>query len=76
MTMLLNGIELLGADVRAGFRKVFSFLFLILRAPFVLLIKAVFAVKDFAVSSFRRVVGDEHFFTGRAARAIKGIAYA
>ena len=76
MTMLLNGIELLGADVRAGFRKVFSFLFLILRAPFVLLIKAVFAVKDFAVSSFRRVVGDEHFFTGRAARAIKGILYA
>ena len=76
MTAVLNGIELLGADVRAGFRKVFSLLFFVLRLPFVLLLKAVFGVKDFAVSSFRRVVGDEQFFTGRAVRALKGISYA
>ncbi len=76
MTAILNGIEQLGADVCAGFGWVFTLLFRILRLPFVGIVKAVFGIRDFAVSSFRRVVGDEKFFTGRAVRAVKGVGYA
>ena len=76
MTAVLNGIEGLGSDVRAVFRGVFRLLLGVLRWPFVALIRLVVAVRDFAVSSYQRTVGDERFFTGRAARALKGIGYA
>ena len=76
MLQLLNAIAWLGGAVRYVFAKLFIALFTVIKAPFVLLLRAVFGVRDFARSSFRRVVGDEQFFTGRVVRAVKGISYA
>lgn len=73
---LINAIAALGGAVRYAIKKIALLLFVIVKTPFVLLLKAFFALKDSAVKSFRRVVGDEQFFTGRAARAFKGISYA
>ncbi len=76
MRTVVAAVETLGRWTRKGISAVFGVLFTVLKAPFVLLVKAVFAVRDFAAASFRRVVGDERFFTGRVVRAVKGITHA
>ncbi len=76
MGAMLYGVEALGRTVRKAFAAVFSALFKVIRFPFVLLFRLAVAVKKTAVSSFRRVAGDEEFFTGRFVHALKGIFYA
>ena len=76
MGALLWGVDSLGNTVRAAIAAVFSLLFKVIRFPFVMLYRGAVAVKKTAVSSFRRVAGDEKFFTGRFVHALKGVFYA
>ncbi|MBQ7637485.1 MAG: peptidoglycan DD-metalloendopeptidase family protein [Clostridia bacterium] len=80
MTATLGFIESLGSEIRFLFVKVFGALYYVLSFPVRQLFRLFAAVyirfKRSASSSFRRVVGDEQFFTGRIARALKGITYA
>ncbi|MCH5197330.1 MAG: peptidoglycan DD-metalloendopeptidase family protein [Oscillospiraceae bacterium] len=80
MMRSLEFIEELGSEIRFMFVKVFGALFLVLSFPFRQLLRLFLAVyirlKRTAKSSFKRVVGDERFFTGRILRAFKGIFFA
>jgi len=80
VTAAIGFIESLGAEIRFMFVKVFGAVFFVLSFPFRQIFRLFAALyiwsKRTAKNSFRRVVGDEKFFTGRIARALKGISYA
>ena len=73
MKALILWIASLGGGVRFVFGKLISLIALLIKTPFVWLYRGCRGLVRFAVSSFRRVVGDEKFFTGRVVRAMRGI---
>lgn len=75
---MLSLIEAFGENIIVCVKTVFRYFFLIVFFPFILLYKCfrflALRLKSFAVGSYRRVVGDQRFFTGRLVRAIKNLS--
>lgn len=73
MKALFLWIASLGGAVRLAVGKLISLLLLVVKTPILWLFRGGRALLRFASSSFRRVVGDEKFFTGRVVRAVRGV---